>query len=1296
MTFRLSVPPLSRHVACASHGNRHGVPRSQAHGTRTCTAAFHLFLVWFASCYGQPGTEWQLSAEVDRVVYLPGAPGSVSVTVRSPLNHDAALLLKGHLEYGMTALAGLADIPLTIKAGAQRTLTIPFRAPVDAWGARVAFRLCSQDTVLTRAHDVFAVGTNNYRLGQQSSHGGALAGHRLKQFEGADSYYANQWRNMKGTWLETFGALPSEFCGLTTEWDEWITMQGRYRTSRRTLRAYTDTAHRLGMKVMIYNNAAPSGWIGTAWAREHPQWLSYDYMGQMRADLSVLDVEKQKAWHKTLKPHQTSAFHPLYLNFAHHPELVEFGCEQMLQACRDFGYDGVRFDGHWIIGDVWSGLGYGMDGRRPNRGGSLDQLSAGILRHMKQYTWEREADFLFGYNYGQHYATGGARNPGAYREACANGGMILWEGCTFDDAYADLCVGAMKLRENALRVHQNGGIHYGQAQMMHAGDLFSLNAFSLRCFFIANFAATSHIYAGVYADHPSYHPIQGTYFRFALRYGELLYDPALRPLAVPTDQLTVSVAGQRNPDLWWQPYTYKRPLDGRYQLITHLVNMPVPGVTKKNSTPDKQPAPLESVRITLKQQPRRVFLLDAEASEWQTDLGSVQDITIDALNAWKVLVQEFDGTCDHIPTEVIPEGDLKGRDTLPDSRDGRIVLPVNYLITGAGAGGGYYATDVAGARLVSDNEAMFGFALHCDADTVSRPTQVMFGPHHSMPIAAPGRTRVTFRLKLADNSSAETIGTLTGRFGKRAIKANAFEQPNVYQEFAFDYDVTEGRSNYVAMEYHGVADLWIDSVVMEQPAPAHDRDLLPASTPDVSGPSPRSGVTKRAHLLRGLWHDYFGLDDALKRAGIEVTESWESLSTDHADIPSAFPVTVAELLEYDIVALLNAGAGSLQPVRRKNLQEYVRRGGSLFVGGGTRAFGHGGYPNTLLADILPVDIRRFDLREAVGPGQVITPCIDNDITTGISFAEEPRNHFYHAVEAKSGATILLASGEEPILTVGAVGHGTVYAMTGTPLGNIEDGTPWWESVTWRHVLDRIVTKASPGSERTMRAGQSSDLTLLGRITGTADLALVDGAGTIVAPTASANVTATADGIDFGYDGGKAPAGTLVYPSGLIMPYGSIAFEITPGWKTSLADIDRSATLFYTRSEAGDSFQIYIFVYPHTTGDVSVALACYIRTRDAGATEASDHFARYALMPISRGGLRHLKYTPWRKGETHRVKVRWSPSQVVLWDNGERMAASDFAPPIDMGGFAGPLLVGCDSAGRLARVRMRDIVIRGSR
>ncbi|GAF92787.1 unnamed protein product [marine sediment metagenome] len=113
------------------------------------------------------------------------------------------------------------------------------------------------------------------------------------------------------------------------------------------------------------------------------------------------------------------------------------------------------------------------------------------------------------------------------------------------------------------------------------------------------------------------------------------------------------------------------------------------------------------------------------------------------------------------------------------------------------------------------------------------------------------------------------------------------------------------------------------------------------------------------------------------------------------------------------------------------------------------------------------------------------------------------------------------------------------------------------------------------------------------------------------------------------------------------------------------------------------------------GGESFALSTHVRTNDIGKQELTNHTARYGIMNITHGGLRLLKKTLWKKGEERAVKVEWSPSQIIIWDNGEKMASNDFAPEMDLSSFNGPLYFGSNAAKSLPRVMLRDVEIRGT-
>jgi len=1202
------------------------------------------FLLGAAGIAQGADVDWMIDVAVDKVVYLPGAEGVATIRIESSPTDSGRWVVRSRLEFGLDEHFKLPDAVIDLSS--TSAVAIPFTAPSGSGGCAFRAELMKDGSSLAEAQDVLVVGKNPFRLGQQVSHGGDFAANKLPLYAPVDGVWATRWREMKGTYLEINCLGPGEFCGLKTDWDQWVSMQGKFKRNKKVIRAFTREANRLGLQVMMYNNATPSGSIGTEWARTHPEWLSYNYQGSMQAMMNIQDIEKTKSWHLTMTPDQIGGFHPLLL-MLNDRQLIEFGCDQMLSAYDDLGLGGVRFDGHWIIGQSWTGLGFDMHGRRPIRGESLDTVNARITRHMKNYIRERKPDFQFAYNYGLSYEYGGGRSPEAYRAACEGGGMILWEGATFgEESYSDWRNGALGLRDNALRVHQHGGVHFGSSRFLGSGDRYSRGDFSHRYVFITNFAATSHIFGGVYPGHPGENWLQGLYFRFALRYQQILYNKDIRPILKPENHLAVTVNGETSDDLWWKLYTYIRPLEDRYQLITHLVNMPAPGVTKETSTPDKHPAPLKDVRITFADTPARIFLLDPEEKSWMRQIDVAKSITIPELKAWKILVQEFPGAGDHIPIEVIPQKSFHGRDILPEPENGKIVFPILSYVRGE-----------FGTSLVADKDALLGHAFLCTPASID-DVKVMDGPRKDTPTMMPGRLRMTLRFKVADNSSPKKICKLTGRFGDQIFTCDQFEKPGVYQSFSYEYDLDDGESDSIALFYYGETDLYMDSVVVEQLNLAQDPDLFSKRKLEVDSRPARKGYSKKAHLARGLWHDYFGFDEALERAGIESTEAWETMFMDYAVIAPGLPATLSDLMKNDLVALLNFASDSLQPVHRKNLREYVHRGGTLFVGGGARAFGHGGYMNTFLAEMLPVEVEKFDLRKAEGGEQVIRAASDHAMTRGLDFSQAPRNIYYHRTRLKPGAGVLLRAGDEPILTTWRVGKGAVYAMTGTPLGDTEEGTPWWRWEGWQTLLDCILEEASPGSEVTFAEPEPEALPVVGQLT-------------------------------------EISEDSFVFDEGPIRSSGSITFSITPGWDTDNASLEPLVpiSLFSAHSPDGDRhFRITIEgvgVRNHRT----YALTCKMAAESAGE-DGAEHLVQYPIRFTPQGSLRYERSSQWNKGEERVIMVDWTPSQILIKENGETIAAGGFMTEVDLSEFDEPLHVGSDSTGKPARVVMKDILIRG--
>jgi len=196
------------------------------------------------------------------------------------------------------------------------------------------------------------------------------------------------------------------------------------------------------------------------------------------------------------------------------------------------------------------------------------------------------------------------------------------------------------------------------------------------------------------------------------------------------------------------------------------------------------------------------------------------------------------------------------------------------------------------------------------------------------------------------------------------------------------------------------------------------------------------------------------LIDALAEHGLDVT-----YLRCH-EVATKFPNSVEGLTGYDTIILSDGGADTflLRPDTFRNskiignplvdIADHVAAGAGLLMVGGYLSFsGFGGnacYPNTVLAEVLPVDMVRGDDRIERPEGVIPRRNADHAVLDGIS---DPWPPFlgYQKLLAKDGSEVLLKAGADPFLVVGQHGKGRVAAFA-------SDCSPHWgtpEFVNWK-------------------------------------------------------------------------------------------------------------------------------------------------------------------------------------------------------------------------------------------------------
>lgn len=179
------------------------------------------------------------------------------------------------------------------------------------------------------------------------------------------------------------------------------------------------------------------------------------------------------------------------------------------------------------------------------------------------------------------------------------------------------------------------------------------------------------------------------------------------------------------------------------------------------------------------------------------------------------------------------------------------------------------------------------------------------------------------------------------------------------------------------------------------------------------------------------------------------------------EVATRFPRNRAELARFDVVVLSDVGADTflLRPETLKqskilgnpllDIAGHVADGaGFLMVGGYLSFSGFGGnacYQNTVIADLLPVEMLRGDDRIERPEGVAPERAKDHPVLAGIDGAWPPFLGYQRLV-AKPGGEVLLTSGNDPFLVLGRHGQGRVAAFA-------SDCSPHWgtpEFVGWQH------------------------------------------------------------------------------------------------------------------------------------------------------------------------------------------------------------------------------------------------------
>lgn len=300
-----------------------------------------------------------------------------------------------------------------------------------------------------------------------------------------------------------------------------------------------------------------------------------------------------------------------------------------------------------------------------------------------------------------------------------------------------------------------------------------------------------------------------------------------------------------------------------------------------------------------------------------------------------------------------------------------------------------------------------------------------------------GRYRITWRVKVDDNTIHETVFEASTAKGSIHLMGTDFQKPNAYQEFSYTAEKGEGGFFAVASTWPGKGKVYVDRVTVVSEKLYTEKELIePEGGLDLPDawffPAP---LPPRVHMAKGLWWDFFGLSQAMAEMGGAFLSSSYHGQGQGGTLLRHFPASPRELMALNLVILANVDASALRPRGRLLLEEYVRNGGALLVLGGPFAFENGGYRFTALERLLPCRILDKGRQKAEG-GLILKPAdgAEKILPPGLAWGMSPRVFYYHPLEAQPDAQVLVTAGEHPLVMVGEVGKGRCGVIGASPEG----------------------------------------------------------------------------------------------------------------------------------------------------------------------------------------------------------------------------------------------------------------------
>lgn len=215
----------------------------------------------------------------------------------------------------------------------------------------------------------------------------------------------------------------------------------------------------------------------------------------------------------------------------------------------------------------------------------------------------------------------------------------------------------------------------------------------------------------------------------------------------------------------------------------------------------------------------------------------------------------------------------------------------------------------------------------------------------------------------------------------------------------------------------------------------------------------------RVLFVRGLWADFQGLDEALKKmADVEVVDAWMKAAA-LGETLGNFPASYEELLSYNAIVLANVSGAMLGDLGQEMLADFAKAGGGVLFLSGDRAYGQANFTNPNFLQILPVQFKSGGDYGRLTVASPLQAKGNSPLVKGLKFPASSVVLYSHDLAESPNAIPVLAYADgRPAAVTSAPGKPKVALITALPFGKEPPtGKLYFQEPVWHEFLSRTMT-----------------------------------------------------------------------------------------------------------------------------------------------------------------------------------------------------------------------------------------------